>query len=147
MADPGERVVRRSPFITALSVFFMFGCLMAATACVSLLTPGGPLEPIWRVNPRALEAFTKMAPWGIPLLTIVSLACGVAALGLWRLKWWGHRTAAWMIGLNLAGDLANAISGYEPRAIFGVPIAGAILAYLLSRKVRARFAREPRPRD
>jgi hypothetical protein len=39
--------------ITALAIFFGMGACISSTACVSLLLPGSPLEPMWRLNPRA----------------------------------------------------------------------------------------------
>jgi hypothetical protein len=45
-----------------------------------------------------------------------------------------------LLVLNLAGDLANAVVGDEPRALIGVPIVGVIIWYLSSSKVRQFFA-------
>jgi hypothetical protein len=40
------------------------------------------------------------------------------------------------IAISLIGNLVNVALGTEPRAIIGVPIAGSLLIYLLSRRVR-----------
>ena len=39
---------RRPPGVTALAVFFAAGSMIALVAAVSLLSPGGFLEPMWR---------------------------------------------------------------------------------------------------
>ena len=70
----------------------------------------------------------------------VSMSCALAAVGLWRRARWGHKIAVALIAINLAGEVANTIMGTEPRAIVGVPIALAILIYLLSKKVRGSFS-------
>ncbi len=74
------------------------------------------------------------------LLMAVSMSCALAAVGLWRRARWGHKIAVALIAINLAGEVANTIMGTEPRAIVGVPIALAILIYLLSKKVRGSFS-------
>ena len=127
--------------VTALSVFFMFGALTSFTASVSLLFPNSFLKPIWRLNPRAQVAFESIGWWAIALLLAVCVACLAAAIGLWRGARWGHRVAVTMIAINLIGDIANTVLGTEPRAIIGVPIAGAILWYMLSERVRGFFRR------
>lgn len=127
--------------VTALSVFFMFGALTSFTASVSLLFPNSFLHPIWRLNPRAQVAFESIGWWAIALMLAVCVSCLVAAIGLWRGARWGHRVAVIMIAINLIGDIANTVLGTEPRAIMGVPIAAAILWYLLSERVRGFFRR------
>lgn len=127
--------------VTALALFFAFGAGVSFVSLVALALPGGPLEPMWRLNPRAREQFATMGVWGPLLMAVVSLACGLALVGLWRGRRWGYLTAATMLVVSLAGDLANALSGLEPRAWFGVPIAGAMLLYLATRRVREFFAR------
>jgi hypothetical protein len=131
--------------VTALAVFFAAGAVIATTSCVSLLYPGGVLEPMWRLTPRARDAFTRMGAWSVVLLAAVALACAAAAAGLWRGRRWGHRLAALLIGVNLAGDIVNVALGVDRRAAFGVPIAAALLAYLLHRRTRAFFATAPPP--
>jgi Predicted membrane protein (DUF2127) len=126
--------------VTALAVFFGAGAVIAATSCVSLLYPGGVLEPMWRLNPRARDAFSGIGAWSNVLLAAVALACAAAAAGLWRGRRWGHRLAVLLIGVNLAGDIVNVALGVDRRAAVGVPIAAAILAYLLHRRARAFFA-------
>ncbi len=143
-------VEARPPGITALSFFFLFGTVVSFVCAVSLAFPGSFLEPMWRLNPRAREAFGPMGAWAVALLAVVCIACALSAIGLWRGRRWGHRLAAGVLAVNLAGDAANAILGIERRAIFGIPVAISLLAFLGSRRVRSFFDRpaaapEPRP--
>ena len=112
---------------------------MSFLALVSLATPGGPLEPMWRINPRAREAFAEMGGWAIVLMAVVGSACALAAAGLWTGKRWGRRLALGVLAANAIGDAANAILGVEPRAAFGLPVAAALIAYLASRRAGRFF--------
>ena len=129
--------------VTALSIFFLLGALISLTAAVALLFPNGFLEPIWQLNPRARIGFNGLGRWAIVLLLAVCVSCAAAAIGLWRGARWGHRVAFCMIAINLIADVVNSILGTEPRALFGVPIASAILWYLVSKRVRYFFRNEP----
>ena len=44
-----------------------------------------------------------------------------------------------LYGIDLTGDVVNAVLGIEPRAIVGVPIVAALLVFLASRPVTAYF--------
>lgn len=112
---------------------------MSFISFASLLFPGNFLEPVWRLNPRAHEAFVGMGAWAVVLMCVVSAACAAAASGLWRGARWGYRLAFALLAINLLGDIANVLTGTEPRALVGVPIVVAILLYLLSRRVRRFF--------
>jgi hypothetical protein len=129
----------RLPGVTALGIFFAAGAAITAAAGFSLLNPGGFLEPMWRLNPRAREALLEIGGWAVLLLFSVSVACGAAAIGLWHGRRWGHRLAVLLIAINLAGDLVNGLFGGEPRALVGVPIAAALLLYLSTARVRSSF--------
>jgi hypothetical protein len=41
--------------------------------------------------------------------------------------------------INLIGDVTNVLLGTEPKAAIGIPIVLAILAFLLSRRMRKFF--------
>jgi uncharacterized membrane protein (DUF2068 family) len=129
----------RSPGITALSIFFMAGAAISLTAGLSLFLPGNLLESMWRLNPLARTHLSSLGPWAVVLLFAVSISCGLASAGLWRGARWGHRLAIVLIAINLIGDVANTLLGTEPRAIVGVPIALALLIYLLTKRVREFF--------
>ena len=73
------------------------------------------------------------------LLALVSVACLLAAVGLWSGKRWGYRLAVTLLVIDLTGDVVNAVLGIEPRAIVGVPIVAALLVFLASRPVTAYF--------
>src|SRR6185436_16367586 len=107
---------------------------------VALLFPDGFLEPMWRLNPRAREAFATMGVWALVLMAVVSIACASASAGLWRGRRWRYLLALALLTFSLLGDLANALLGIDPRAWVGVPIAALMLAYLATRRVRAFFA-------
>jgi hypothetical protein len=128
--------------IGALIVFFLVGSLISFTAGLSLLVPRF-LEPIWRLNPHGHEGLLRIGLWGVVLLFGASASCAAAAIGLWQRARWGHKIAIALITLNLLSDLGNSVLGIEPRAIVGVPIALALLFYLMSRRVRNYFAQYP----
>ena len=131
------------PFgVTALSVFFLIGAVINLTASLSLIFPNSFFKPIWRVNPRAQVGLESIGGWAIVLLFAVCASCSAAAIGLWRGARSGHSVAVAMITINLIGDIANTILGTDSRTIVGVPIAAAILWYLLSKRVRNFFRYE-----
>jgi hypothetical protein len=125
--------------VTALSVFFAFGVTMSSLSFVALLFPGGLLEPMWRINPRAREQFAVMGIWGPLLMALVSVACALTASGLWNGRRFGLILGRAMLAFSLVGDFANAILGPEPRAWIGVPIAAALLVLLSTGPVKAFF--------
>ena len=76
------------------------------------------------------------------MMSTVSMLCAAAAIGLWRGSRWGYRLAVGLILTNLLGNVINVVLGTEPRAIVGVPIAAALLAYLIfSKRVRDFFSK------
>lgn len=125
--------------VTALSIFFMAGALISFIAGLSLLIPGSFLEPLWRINPRGHEGLVRIGSGAVVLLFVASLSCGAAAGGLWRGKRWGHRVAAILLAINLLSDIANGLLGTELRALVGIPIALALIFYLMSKGVRKYF--------
>ena len=136
----------RPAAVTALAVFFAAGAAIAATSAVALLSPGGPLDPMWRLNRRARDAFATMGGWAVVLLVAVAAACALTAVGLWRGAPWGRGLAIAVLGINFVGDAATAVSGVEPRTVVGLPIAAALIAYLAtSRPVRMHFRRASAP--
>jgi hypothetical protein len=136
-SDPPPRPIG----VTALGGLFAFGTVASGLSVVSLLTPGGPLEPIWQLNPRARAAFAGIGGWALALLGPVCVACAAAAYGFFAGRRWGYWLGVSLLLVSLAGDVANAALGFEPWAAAGVPIVLLILWYLSSRRVRAFFRR------
>lgn len=130
---------RRPRGVTALSLLFFAGAVMAALAAVSIADPDGPLESLWEMKPAAQETMLRIPVVAIAVLSIVFVACGAAAIGSWRGARWGYRIAAALLAVNFVGDLLNATIGREPRAWIGVPITGLLLFYLSRPEVRRFF--------
>lgn len=120
--------------ITALGLFFVFGAVMSGLAAVMLLSPGSALEPLWRLNSCAREGFAAMGLWGVLLMVTVCLVCGMAALGVLRCRRWGYWMALAILSINLAGDTANAVIAHDWHTLVGLPIGGAMIVYLLSKR-------------
>jgi len=125
--------------VTAFACFFGFGTLASGLSAISLLTPAGPLEPMWRLNPHARESLSRMGAWAPLLLGAVSLACAASVYGFFAGRRWGYRLGVALLLLNVTGDLVNASLGIEPRGFVGVPMVVLLLWYLFSRKVRGFF--------
>ena len=73
-------------------------------------------------------------------MIVVAAACVAAAVGLWTGREWGRRIAVALLGINLLGDSLNALIRRDWRTLIGLPIAAAMLAYLLSSRVRQWFS-------
>jgi hypothetical protein len=134
-----RKKAKRPLGVTGLGIFFSLATVITLIAASSLLFPGGFLEPLWRLNPRGHEGLVASGIWAVILFLTVGLSCAAAAIGLWRGKRWGCVLSIVILVVNLAGDLFNVISGQERRAAIGIPIVLAILAYLMSRRVRTFF--------
>jgi uncharacterized membrane protein (DUF2068 family) len=123
----------------ALVLLFAIGSCASLISAVSLTFPGSFLEPIWRLNPNARAGFARMGSAAIVLMIAVCIACVFTTIGLWLGRRWGYWLAVVMLVMNLCGDVINVVTGTEPRAIIGIPIAGVILAYLLRKRTRYHF--------
>ena len=122
----------RTPLgIKFLAVFFGFGATVCLITIVALVFPGGALEPIWRLNPDAHAQFQRIGRLSILLMFVVGAACAVGAIGLATRARWGRRLALSILVVNLIGDLLNALLRHDLRTLIGLPIGGAMIAYLL----------------
>jgi hypothetical protein len=117
--------------IKLLSAFFAFGAGVCLLTIIALLFPGGTLEPIWRLNPDAHIEFQKIGRVSILLMFVVGSACASAAIGLATRARWGRQLALGILIANLIGDLLNAFVRHDLRILIGLPIGGAMIAYLL----------------
>ena len=137
--------------VTALSIFFAAGTIPATLSAVALAWPGAWADAMWRLKPEAPAQFARLGPVAIPLMVVVAMACAGAAVGLWTRRQWGHRLALGVLVVNLLGDTLNAVLRADWRTLIGLPVGGAMLAYLLSSRVRewfgatTRSAPSPRP--
>ncbi len=125
--------------VSALSLFFITGAVLAGIAALSLAFPGSPLEPMWRLNPRGHQGLVRLSGWGVLGMATASVGCAIAGIGLWRHRHWGFVIAIVILVVQLAGDVLNVWSGAEPRAIIGVPIVATLLVYLSKASVKSIF--------
>ena len=116
-----------------LAIFFGFGACMCALALFLLLFPGTALDAAWQLNPDARSGFQTLGKTAVLLMLAVGVSCAAAAVGLWQGRRWGVRVAIAILTLNLVGDLLNALVRHDYRALIGVPISGAMIAYLAVR--------------
>jgi uncharacterized membrane protein (DUF2068 family) len=99
---------------------------------ISLLSfPGSALDSLWRLNPDARLAFQSLGYWSLVLMLGVGTACLFAAIGLWWAKPWGTWLAFIILSINMLGDLANVFVRHDYRGLIGVPVAGAMIFFLL----------------
>ena len=75
-----------------------------------------------------------MGLWAVLLMAVVSIACTTAAVGLWRLARWGYWTALAILTINVIGDTANVWITRDWRTLIGLPVGGAMIAYLITRR-------------
>jgi hypothetical protein len=114
-----------------LAAFFAFGASMCALTIALLLFPGTVFDPLWRLNPDAHATFETIGRWSIAIMLIVGAACCSAAIGLWCGALWGTRVALIILAVNMVGDLLNTVFRHDYRALVGLPVAAAMIFYLV----------------
>ena len=125
--------------VTAMGIFLVFGAVMATLAGMTLVWRGTFLDRMWAIN---APAYIRLAPYGktigIPFL-LLGAALAVSAAGWFRRRLWGWWLAVAIITTRVFGDLVNAFRGDFIRGGVGFVIAGSLLIYLLTTRVRAVF--------
>ena len=125
--------------LAAMGAFLVFGACMALLAGVTLAWPGTLLDRIWALNPTAHTEMAPLGRWiGVPFL-FLSFMLAAAAVGWFQRRFWGWLLAVLVIAVQLLGDAVNLVRGTYLQGAAGILIAGLLLAYLLSRPVRAGF--------
>ena len=114
-----------------LASFFAFGATMCTLTIALLLFPRTALDSLWRLNPEACMTFQAIGSWSLAIMLVVGIACGFAAIGLWRGAFWGSQIAIVILVVNAIGDLSNAVLRHDYRALIGLPIAAAMIFWLI----------------
>jgi hypothetical protein len=138
----GDRIegTGKAPGFSAIGVFLFFGATMAGLAATTLLWPGTSLDRAWDLNPTAYQ---QLAPLGgkVGILFLLLAATLVTSgIGWFRRRLWGWRLAVVIIGIQVLRDLINLVRGDWLRGGTGAVIAGTLLLYLLSARVRDVFS-------
>jgi hypothetical protein len=114
------------------AAFFAFGATMCALTVSLLLFPGSALDSLWRLNPDARLAFESWGYWSVVLMLTVGTACLFAAIGLWQARPWSTWLALIILSINMVGDLTNVFARHDYRGLIGVPVAAAMIFFLLA---------------
>lgn len=117
--------------VKAMVAFFWFGTTMCALTIVLLAFRGTWLDALWRINPDAQLAFSRMGAGAFALMGVVGAACAGSAVGLSRQKEWGRGPAIGVLTINLIGDVAGAAIRSDPRTLIGIPIGGGMIIFLM----------------
>ena len=139
MNPSGLPAIRPPCGLTAVGIFLLFGALMASFAGVTLLWRGTLLDRMWALNPRAYrELATHGEIFGISFV-LLGITLAIVGVAWFKRRVWGWGMAVSIIATQVLGDLVNALTGDVVRGLVGLIIAGALLVYLLSGRVRAAF--------
>src|SRR5678815_96997 len=133
--------VRTSGVHRWFAAFFAFGATMCALTVRLLLFPGSALDSLWRLNPDARLAFDSLGYWSLVLMLTVGTACLFAAIGLWRARPWGTWLAVIILSINMLGDLTNVFVRHDYHGLVGVPVAAAMIFFLLAYGHRSKNSR------
>ncbi|MFL6540185.1 MAG: hypothetical protein ACJ8HU_05450 [Chthoniobacterales bacterium] len=133
--------VRRPVGVTLLVAFFLFGVAMCGLTTFLLLFPGTPGDAVWQLKPGARDEFMRMRSLGIVTMLATGTACALAAVGLGVGREWGRFIAIAVLAINVIGDATNAFVRHDWRTLIGLPIGGAMIAYLFSAGVKRWTAR------
>lgn len=125
--------------ITAITIFLLFGALMASIAGSTLLWPGTIVDHMWALNPRAYKELAPLGRLAGVAFLLVGATIAAASLGWSRHRRWGWRMAVAIISIQLLGDLFNLFLGSVLEGAFGAAVAGALVYYLLRPRTRAVF--------
>ena len=109
---------------------------MAAYAGITLLFPGTFLDGLWVLNQRGHKSLTALGRLAAIPFAVLSPALALAAVGWFQRRRWGWILGTTIIGINMAGDLAQIVFGDRLKGAVGVVIAGLLLVYMARAGVR-----------
>lgn len=122
-----QRRMHRPISVTLIASFFLLSAVVAGTAAVSIAF--SIFDSIWTINPRGQAAFLSMGAWAPLLLLLLSAACLLTFVGLWRGARWGRTIAMTILTLNACGDILEIARG-DMRPLFGIPIVLILMGVL-----------------
>jgi hypothetical protein len=129
----------KSPGFAVIGVFLFFGATMAGLAATTLLWRGTPLHRVWALNPNAYQQLAPLGRIVGMLFVFLSLVLVASGVGWFRRRRWGWRLTVVVIGTQVIGDTINLVRGDWLRGAAGLVIAGALLLYLFTPRVKAAF--------
>ena len=126
--------------ITAIGIFWFFGAVMAAYACVTLLWPGTALDRLWNLNVSTHVQLLLMGRAIGFLFLVLGAALLATGIGWSKRRAWGWTLGVILLATQVTGDLASAAMGEYLRGGVGVVVAGSLLFYLFRPNVKHVFA-------
>jgi hypothetical protein len=130
--------------LTAFGTFLLWGATMASLAGITLVWRGTALDHIWAINPVGYMQLTPLESKAGMLFVILAVTLTAAGIGwLKRLRWAWQLSVA-IIAAQVIGNIVNILLGRTLEGAVGITASGALLWYLLWRRVRAVF-RKPAP--
>ena len=124
-----------------LGLFFAFATAMCTLAGLSLLTPSGPLDAIWRWKPDEHARLLALGPAVGAGFLLLALAMAAACYGAFARKRWGLRLAMAIFAVNALADAARMPFGGMWEGLIGLVVTAAILWWLSRARVRRSFDR------
>ena len=112
--------------VTALSLFFAFSAVMCAAAA-AMIYSSGALQSSWRLVPAIATLGAQAVSW----LSLVSIACCVAALGLWRISYWGFLAASVLLVMTLIAHFWRAVITADWARLSIILALGIVVAFYL----------------
>ena len=112
---------------------------MCALAGTSLLTPGGPLDSVWRVKPAEHRQLLELGPAAGAAFLGLALVMGLASFGAFARRRWAWPLALAIFAANALGDAARIPSGAVAEGLVGIGVTAFILWWLTRPSVRALF--------
>ena len=134
-----DDIRQKPPGWFAIGIFLLWGAAMATLAGVTLTFPGTALDRVWTLNPGGHQGLVILGRWAGLLFFPLGIALALAGFGWLKGRRWGWILAVAIIGINASADAIRLVSGAWLEGLVGVVIAGALLAYLLSKRMRTYF--------
>lgn len=104
-----------------------------------MIFSSGALHSVWRLVPAIATLDSQAVSW----LVLVSIACFVVALGLWRMSHWGFVAASMLLVLGLIAHFWRAVAAADWGRLLIVLTIGALVGFYLRNRSELFVHRGP----